>query len=151
LDTARIEAAGGFGYGDRADELALGHTRQYLLLLIFRTAFDQQGHSQQRAGEEWSWNQGLAGFLDDYGHVEEATALAAVVFRNQQPGPSEFDDFFPEALIVGTCVGHHLADKFGLTIVGQKALGRVAQHLLLFRKSEVQLLVLRREWMESGA
>src|SRR5208337_2986689 len=49
----------------------------------------------------------------------------------------------PESGVVCGRVRHHLADKFGRAVVGQKALGRVPKHLLFFRKSEIQLAFLR--------
>jgi len=39
----------------------------------------------------------LAGFFDDNRHVEEAATLAAVALWNQQPGPSQVDQLFPNA------------------------------------------------------
>src|SRR5208282_2084097 len=143
LDSFGVEAARGFGDRDGTDKLALRHARQEVFLLLVRAAFDKQRRREQRGGEEGSRHQNLAGFFDNHRHVEETATLAAVTLRYQQPRPSKFDQLFPEGGVVRSGIRHHLADKLGRAVVGQKALGRVPKHLLFFRKSEIHLAFLR--------
>ena len=132
FDSARIETPRGLGDRDGRDIFALGHLRQQLLFLRVGAALDHDRRAEQRGGEEGAGNQRLAGFLGDHRHVEKGAALAAVLLGYQQPGPSEIDQFAPEARVVRALIGHHLPHELGRAVVGQKALGRVAQHLLLF-------------------
>src|SRR5689334_12540346 len=138
LDTAGIKASGRFSQRKSSDEFTFSDLREELFFKGVGATLDKSRCSHQGGGEEGSRNQCFTHFFDYHGHIEESAVGAAVLLGNQQPRPSLADQFLPELSVVSSLMRHHLADEFGGTVVGQKALGRITQHFLFFRKSEIQ-------------
>ena len=77
---ARVAAGGGFGQPEAADQLALGHARQPLLLLLLRAVLVDRAHRQRPLHRDEGAQAGVAGLQFQRGQavLDGAAAGAAV-------------------------------------------------------------------------
>ena len=137
LDAGGLPRGGGLGLGVDPDFVAVGDLLEVGVLLGVGAELEDRQAAEDDGVEEGRRGEVAAHLFDEYGEVEEAEAVAAVLLGEDHPHPALAGHFLPQLGRIAEVVFlHGPHDLFG-RFLGEKLPRRGLDHLLLFAKTEV--------------